>query len=84
MGREQAEPEKTREVGWGKGKGGNWIRRAALSKGPLFLKVFWVITGLAATVLFLGKERCESLGIDERRTFRVTPSQFGIGREEKA
>lgn len=84
VGREQAEPEKAREVGWGKGKGGNWIRRAALPKGPLFLRVFWVITGLAATVLSLRKERCESLGIDERRTFRVTPSQFGIGREEKA
>lgn len=36
VGREQAEPKKTREVGWGKGKGGNWIRRAALLKGPHF------------------------------------------------
>lgn len=30
----KAGPEKTREVGWGKGKGGNWIRRAALLQGP--------------------------------------------------
>lgn len=36
VGSEQAEPEKTREVGWGKGKGGNWIPRAALLKGPHF------------------------------------------------
>lgn len=39
--REQAEPEKTREVGWGKGKGGNWIRRAALLKGSN--NVFYII-----------------------------------------
>lgn len=31
----QAEPEKTREVGWGKGKG-NWIRGAAVLEGPRF------------------------------------------------
>lgn len=36
-GGEQAEPEKTREVGWGKGEGGgNWIRGAGRSGARTF------------------------------------------------
>lgn len=78
MGKKE-QAEKTREVGWGKGKGSNWIPRPQRTSQAHAFRGALEIACRAFAVFSLRKEPLQSLGIDKGKTLLLPSSVVVLG-----
>lgn len=81
MGKKE-QAEKTREVGWGKGKGSNWIPRPQRTPQAHAFRGVLEIAGRGLCCLLLGEGTSTVFRYRRGEDFELLPSSVVLGERE--